>query len=96
MRGKRIVLGVTGGIAAYKAASVCSQLSQQGADVQPALRDGRVLPGPHRAGVPGHAHLLPRAHRGDRPLCSRLGRYRSRARRPGDDLPGQLPPVGVH
>ena len=34
MRGKRIVLGVTGGIAAYKAASICSQLSQQGADVR--------------------------------------------------------------
>lgn len=34
MRGKRIVLGVTGGIAAYKAASICSTLSQQGADVR--------------------------------------------------------------
>lgn len=30
---KKIVLGVTGGIAAYKAASLCSQLKQQGADV---------------------------------------------------------------
>lgn len=30
---KTIVLGVTGGIAAYKAASLCSQLHQQGADV---------------------------------------------------------------
>lgn len=34
MRGKRIVLGVTGGIAAYKAASICSALTQAGADVR--------------------------------------------------------------
>ena len=34
MQGKRIVLGVTGGIAAFKAASICSMLSQQGADVR--------------------------------------------------------------
>ncbi|MCB0223282.1 MAG: bifunctional 4'-phosphopantothenoylcysteine decarboxylase/phosphopantothenoylcysteine synthetase, partial [Anaerolineae bacterium] len=29
--GKRIILGVTGGIAAYKAATVCSRLVQAGA-----------------------------------------------------------------
>ena len=40
MRGKRIVLGVTGGIAAYKAASICSQLSQQGADVRVIMTAG--------------------------------------------------------
>lgn len=34
MRGKRIVLGVTGGIAAFKAASICSALNQLGADVR--------------------------------------------------------------
>lgn len=34
MKGKRIVLGITGGIAAYKAAAVASQLTQQGADVR--------------------------------------------------------------
>lgn len=34
MQGKRIVLGVTGGIAAFKAASICSMLSQRGADVR--------------------------------------------------------------
>lgn len=34
MRGKRIVLGVTGGIAAFKAASICSMLTQLGADVR--------------------------------------------------------------
>jgi phosphopantothenoylcysteine decarboxylase / phosphopantothenate---cysteine ligase len=34
MQGKRIVLGVSGGIAAYKAASLVSQLVQRGADVR--------------------------------------------------------------
>lgn len=34
MRNKRIVLGVTGGIAAYKAATLTSQLTQRGADVR--------------------------------------------------------------
>lgn len=33
LSGKRIVLGVTGGIAAYKAAALCSKLVQKGADV---------------------------------------------------------------
>ncbi|MCC2683198.1 MAG: peptidase ClpP [Paenibacillaceae bacterium] len=33
LHGKTIVLGVTGGIAAYKAAAVCSQLTQRGAEV---------------------------------------------------------------
>jgi phosphopantothenoylcysteine decarboxylase / phosphopantothenate---cysteine ligase len=34
MQGKRIVLGVSGGIAAYKAAVIVSQLAQRGADVR--------------------------------------------------------------
>ncbi|RAL26116.1 bifunctional phosphopantothenoylcysteine decarboxylase/phosphopantothenate--cysteine ligase CoaBC [Thermoflavimicrobium daqui] len=34
MRGKRIVIGISGGIAAFKVASVVSQLSQRGADVR--------------------------------------------------------------
>jgi len=33
LNGKKIVLGVTGGIAAYKAATLCSKLVQKGADV---------------------------------------------------------------
>jgi phosphopantothenoylcysteine decarboxylase / phosphopantothenate---cysteine ligase len=33
LRGKTIVLGVTGGIAAYKAAALCSRLAQSGAEV---------------------------------------------------------------
>ncbi|GGN95993.1 bifunctional phosphopantothenoylcysteine decarboxylase/phosphopantothenate--cysteine ligase CoaBC [Saccharibacillus kuerlensis] len=34
LKGKKILLGVTGGIAAYKAATLCSQLTKAGADVQ--------------------------------------------------------------
>ena len=34
LKGKRIVLGVTGGIAAYKSAALCSKLVQEGADVR--------------------------------------------------------------
>lgn len=34
MRGKRVVLGVTGGIAAFKAASIASQLTQRGVDTR--------------------------------------------------------------
>ena len=33
LQGKTIVLGVTGGIAAYKAAALCSKLKQEGAEV---------------------------------------------------------------
>lgn len=33
LKGKTIVLGVSGGIAAYKAAAICSKLKQSGADV---------------------------------------------------------------
>ncbi|WP_019639069.1 bifunctional phosphopantothenoylcysteine decarboxylase/phosphopantothenate--cysteine ligase CoaBC [Paenibacillus fonticola] len=34
LTGKKILLGITGGIAAYKAASLCSKLVQQGAEVR--------------------------------------------------------------
>lgn len=40
VKGKRIVLAVTGGIAAYKAAAVCSQLSQLGAEVRVIMTEG--------------------------------------------------------
>jgi phosphopantothenoylcysteine decarboxylase / phosphopantothenate---cysteine ligase len=40
LNGKRIVLGVTGGIAAYKAAELLRLLVKQGADVQVAMTDG--------------------------------------------------------
>jgi phosphopantothenoylcysteine decarboxylase/phosphopantothenate--cysteine ligase len=40
MEGKRIVLGVTGGIAAYKAADLCSRLSKLGAKVQVIMTAG--------------------------------------------------------
>ena len=40
LAGKRIVLGVTGSIAAYKAADLISQLRKRGADVFPVLTAG--------------------------------------------------------
>lgn len=40
LKGKRIVLGVTGGIAAYKAAELLRLLSKQGAEVQVAMTEG--------------------------------------------------------
>jgi phosphopantothenoylcysteine decarboxylase/phosphopantothenate--cysteine ligase len=39
LRGRRIVLGVTGGIAAYKAVEVCRRLVDAGAHVMPVLTD---------------------------------------------------------
>ena len=40
LSGKRVVLGVTGGIAAYKAVEVCRRLVDAGAHVQPVLTEG--------------------------------------------------------
>lgn len=40
LQGKRIVLGVTGGIAAYKAAELLRLLGKQGAEVQVAMTEG--------------------------------------------------------
>ena len=40
LQGKRIVLGVTGGIAAYKAAELVRLLGKQGADVQVVMTGG--------------------------------------------------------
>ena len=39
LRGRRVVLGVSGGIAAYKAVEVCRQLVDAGAHVSPVLTD---------------------------------------------------------
>src|SRR5712691_5461460 len=39
LRGRRVVLGVTGGIAAYKAVDVCRRLVDAGAHVMPVLTD---------------------------------------------------------
>src|SRR5919201_1471574 len=39
LRGRRVVLGVTGGIAAYKAVDVCRQLVDAGAHVVPVLTE---------------------------------------------------------
>ena len=40
MQGKRILLGVTGGIAAYKAAELVRRLSERGAEVQVVMTHG--------------------------------------------------------
>jgi phosphopantothenoylcysteine decarboxylase/phosphopantothenate--cysteine ligase len=40
LQGRRIVLGVTGGIAAYKAVEVCRRLVDAGAHVSPVMTDG--------------------------------------------------------
>lgn len=37
LSGKKILLGITGGIAAYKAANICSILKKKGSDVYPVL-----------------------------------------------------------
>lgn len=42
LEGKRIVLGVSGGIAAYKAVEVCRRLVDAGAHVAPVLTDGAL------------------------------------------------------
>lgn len=42
LEGRRIVLGVTGGIAAYKAVEVCRRLVDAGAHVTPVLTDGAL------------------------------------------------------
>jgi phosphopantothenoylcysteine decarboxylase / phosphopantothenate---cysteine ligase len=40
MKGKTIVLGITGGIAAYKGAALCSKLTQAGIDVHVMMTEG--------------------------------------------------------
>src|SRR3954471_1742570 len=40
LEGRRVVLGVTGGIAAYKAVEVCRRLVDAGAHVAPVLTEG--------------------------------------------------------
>ena len=42
LSGKGVILGVTGGIAAYKAADLCSKLAQAGAEVDVILTDAAV------------------------------------------------------
>jgi len=43
MQGKRVLLGVTGGIAAYKSPDLVRRLREQGADVQVVLTSGAHL-----------------------------------------------------
>src|SRR5947209_2043249 len=42
LQGRRVVLGVSGGIAAYKAVDVCRRLVDAGAHVMPVMTDGAV------------------------------------------------------
>ena len=42
LAGWRIVLGVTGGVAAYKAVEVCRRLVDAGAHVAPVMTDGAM------------------------------------------------------
>lgn len=42
LNGKRVLLGITGGIAAYKAADLCSKLAQAGAEVDVILTDAAM------------------------------------------------------
>jgi phosphopantothenoylcysteine decarboxylase / phosphopantothenate---cysteine ligase len=42
LRGKTVLLGVTGGIAAYKAAAICSKLTQRGASVRVIMTESAV------------------------------------------------------
>ncbi|MFN8471624.1 MAG: bifunctional phosphopantothenoylcysteine decarboxylase/phosphopantothenate--cysteine ligase CoaBC [Anaerolineae bacterium] len=53
LEGKRLVLGVTGSIAAYKAATVASQATQAGADVRVVMTDAAL----HMVGAPTFAAL---------------------------------------
>src|SRR5690554_7219694 len=60
---KKIVLGVTGGIAAYKAAELVRQLCQRGAEVKVVMTDSAqafVAPLTFQplSGEPVHTHLL--------------------------------------
>ena len=40
LQGRRVVLGVSGGIAAYKAVDVCRRLVDAGAHVMPVMTEG--------------------------------------------------------
>ncbi len=61
LAGRRVVLGVTGGIAAYKAVEVCRRLIDSGAHVVPVMTKGAErFVGPHDvvgAGLRARAHL---------------------------------------
>ena len=56
LRGARVLLGVTGGIAAYKAVELARELGRAGAEVQPLLTADAKFAGAtgHRARVQVH------------------------------------------
>ena len=74
LAGSRVVLGVSGGIAAYKAVEVCRRLVDAGAHVVPVMTDG--APALRRRG-----HLLRARLRAGAAVA--VGRAGSRSRTPG-------------
>ena len=89
LAGRRVVLGVTGGIAAYKAVEVCRRLVDAGAHVAPVLTEGATA-------LRRRGHLLGPGLRARPDLA--LGRGRPHpahpprpGRRPGRRLPGHRP-----
>ena len=76
--GDRIVLGVTGGIAAYKAVEVCRRLVDAGAHVVPVMTDGATR-------FVGAHHLLGPGLRAGADLA--VGRAPTRSRTPGSARP---------
>ena len=45
LKGKKIVLGLSGGVACYKAADLCRQLAKEGAIVQVVMTDAAISVG---------------------------------------------------
>ena len=74
LAGRRIVLGVTGGIAAYKAVEVCRRLVDAGAHVVPVMTEGAE----HFVGATTFSALASRAG----PDVA-VGRATTRSRTPG-------------
>ena len=78
LRGRRVVLGVTGGIAAYKAVEICRRLADAGAHVIPVLTDDAqrfvgALTFSALASEPARTSLFTGAEGGDPIPHTRLG-----------------------
>ena len=59
LAGRRVVLGVSGGVAAYKSASFARLLMGEGAEVRVIMTEAATVPGPADHGRP---HGTPRGH----------------------------------
>ena len=69
--GRRVVLGVSGGIAAYKAVEVCRRLVDAGAHVIPVLTDG-ALRRLHEITPAGYAAAIDLSITDDFPLAQAI------------------------